>query len=364
MNSNLSGLGKMVRIISWLLAISFVVTLPPAVMLRATSATVFSPEILASSIQQALLENGSLRQAVVQSLLDSQADTEDETLAQLTADLSSEEWQRISEIAVPDEWLAGQIGQLTSSLISWLDEDELLPNLRVNVEPVKRRLVGQDSQEIVEIVVASWPACSLQEALAFEDAFRQGAQLPFSACSLPDPYRNIVVARITEELQSQVRSMPSSLDLMESPSQAEIAQMLPVKSRIRQIRLLTRWSLLVPISLLGFLMALSIRSLWQLTRWWGLSLFLGGALTLALTLITADALVRWLTLLSQSIELPAASAFSIQTLIGELADRVIRRSAIGGAVLGGIGALLSFASLILPQPKARSIPLSRRPGTG
>lgn len=358
MNSNPGCLGQTGKILSWLVALTFVITLPLAVMLRAGSAILFTPERLASSFQQGLLANGTLRQAVVRNLLSSIPEVEDEMLAALTADLSAADWQRISEIAVPDDWLEGQIDHLTNSIISWLDEDEVLPDLSLNVEPVKRRLLGQDSQQIVEIIVNSWPECSLEEALAFEEAFRQGADLPFSACRLPEPFMNVVIARITEEFQAQVRSMPLTVDLMDDSDQQAIAEVLNAKSQLRQLRFFTRWSLLVPAALLGLLMALSVRSVWDWARWWGIPLFLGGALTLVLTLAAADALPGWLMGFSQAVDLPAGFAFSIQTVFGELGDRLIRRSAIWGAVLGGGGALLLMISLFLPKPQAASLPLS------
>jgi hypothetical protein len=352
-------LGQFGKVLSWVVIGAFTISLAPTIAARTASAVFFSPELVADTLQQGLVENGSLRQSVLRQLLASTAGEEDDLLPQMTAELSDEDWQRISEIALPNTWIEEQLQSLVSSMYGWLETDELAPDLSLNIEPVKRNLVGDGSQEIVEIIVASWHDCSLQDALAFEEAFRQGSELPFFMCQLPEPFNSIILARMTEEFQSQARNVPSDLDLINGSGSVDFNRLLEMKSSLRQLRFFARWLILVPLSMLGLLMALRVRSLWDWARWWGIPLLAGGVLTVGLALLLAFSLPGQLSGAAQSFELPALLVLSARSILTGLGEKLIWRTAVWGAVLAAVGGLLLVISLILNNPNQATIALSR-----
>ena len=153
--------------------------------------------------------------------------------------------------------------------------------------------------------------------------------------------------------------MPSSMDLTAQLKSEEETQLMSVKSQLRGFEMLARWLILIPLSLLGLLMAVVVRSWQGWARWWGVSLLLSGLLTIPAALLLGGNSSAVAAELSLSLDLPAVFAEAARSLLVDLGDQVVARSLVWGGVLAGIGVVMTVLSFLLPPPAASSIPLSR-----
>ncbi|MFP3855246.1 MAG: hypothetical protein ACLFWD_13235 [Anaerolineales bacterium] len=306
------------------------------------------------------MDNDAIRQAMVERMVASAAEPQEEqVLAQLTSALTPSDWRAIGEIAIPDSWLKQQFEENTISIYEWLDSDEIEPDLVLNLEPIKRRLLGEGSSQIVAIIVDSWPDCGLEDVLALELVFRQEGEIPLVMCRMPEPLLSLINARIAEAFRDQATAMPSSVDLAAQLSSEERAHLPAVKSQLRGYEMLARWLILVPVSLLGLLMAAVVRSWHGWTRWWGVSVLLSGLLTILGALALGGNASAVVAELSLSLDMPALFAEAARSLWVELANQAVVRSLLWGGILAAVGTLMSGLSFLLPAPGDSSIPLSR-----
>lgn len=362
---------RLARLIAYLLTAAFVITLPPALLLRSLGSVAFQPGPLRRSVERRLLDSGVLRLALTKGILSSSAGPAgggDETLALIAANLAEEDWQAIGEIALPDDWLRQQLEGIIGSFFAWLDSDELAPQLVLNVEPVKRRLLGAGTENIFEIMISSWPPCSPEQLQSIEDEFREAGGILLLGCAPPEPFRTVTMERASDALQNEARALPSQVRLIEDLSQ-EAEGLLELKAGLLQLRLLARWAIAVPAALLGLIMALVVRGWRDWLRWWGIPLLLGGGLSFASGAIARGNQAQILNRLTGgSLELPEMGQV-LQFIIADLATGVLARWLVLGGLAGLLGvALLALSLLGRSGPRSEigieSTPEAEAPGIG
>lgn len=337
------------RVLAVGVSLIFVLALPPTLLLRSLNGTIFDPIWTQQALSSDLLGSGALQTVVVRNVIPAAIqEEENELLRRITANLSEQDWQRIIRVAVPGGWLEEQIGEAVAGLLDWLDSNDPAPSILVNTEPVKRRLIGAGTRETVAILVASWPPCAEKEIAQLEGAFRAGAELPFLICQPPEPYRGVLVGFVSEALQREARDLPSQVDLGQQLTGKDLADLLEFKRQARNLSLLARWGLLVPLALLGLNMAFAVRSLRDWFRWWGLPLALGGAMTALMAGVararSAALAADWTADLATSTVLVSA----LRTMLTELLRTSAGRAAVMGLFALGLGLVLLLASVFLP----------------
>jgi hypothetical protein len=294
MERRVSGWTQFSRTIAAIFGLLFVLSLVPAMLLRSAASVAFTPVALQRSLDRRLLQSGALRSAVLQSILpdpiSSDQDSADE-LGFITANLEVEDWEEISRIAIPDDWLRDQLAVVVNGLYAWLDGDELSPALELNAEPVKRRLLGQGSERILEIILLSWPECTAEQVEAIQVEFHSRGGISLLGCAPPEPFRTVTLELAADAFQYEARQLPSRVPLIEDLSE-EAGNLLELKTALLQIRAVARWGVMIPLAMLGLIMALAVRSWSAWARWWGFPLLSGGVLT---DLVSA-VLRRWMLL--------------------------------------------------------------------
>lgn len=344
---------RLARFLASILAALFVVTLPPALLLRTAASVAFQPEVVQVSLNRRLLESGALRSFLVKQILpdpNSPAQDDEEGLDFLVANLDARDWEEISRIAIPDEWIAQQFSQLLDELYAWLDSDELAPRLEINAEPVKRRLLGQGTERILEIIIESWPECSSEQIAIIESEFRSEGGIPLLGCTPPEPFRTVTLELAADGFQAEARQIPSRIPLIDDVG-GGAADLLEAKMALLQARLLARWGIIVPAALLGLIMALAVRSWRGWARWWGVPLLLGGGLTLILALLAGTYRDQLLgRLLRDWPPVPQVAAI-LRSVALDLTSAVLRRWALLGALAGGVGSMLNLVTAVIKAPR-------------
>lgn len=189
---------------------------------------------------------------------------------------------------------------------------------------------------MVEIIVDSWPACSVDQVNQMNEAAASTGEAPVLYCEPPEPYRSFLTRIATDGLTEQIRGMPARVALGGDAglgASADPAQVMAFKENIRMARMLAEWGWILPLSLLGVIMALVVRSWRGLAWWWGIPLLAGGLLSFLLLLV-GGALAR------QAL-VPVLATGEMPDALGRLLQLV------GGGLLNEVGRRLFWHSLLL-----------------
>jgi len=234
-----------------------------------------------------LVESGAIRGFITDSLLSPEFLQEqgpgEFDFSRVLKNLSSEERGAIVDILIPPKWIEDQISTSFKAVYTWFDDDRPLPLIHIDMGPIKERLLGGGVVEIVDTIVDSWPSCSAAEMEQLREVIEFGGEFPEFLCEPPEPFRGRVIDLTSSQLIQIVREVPQELSLSgDQPYPQDMTEIATMKEWIRLARALSRSIWLLPIALLGLIMALVVRSWGELGRWWGIPLLLGGVFTLVL----------------------------------------------------------------------------------
>ena len=201
-------LGTMIKLIAGFLALLFILTLPISLLIYDVSRVVFSPEILSEKVTSELIDSGVLRSFVTDQLLSPDFLEEmgpgEIDFIHILSDLSPGDRETLVDIVLPSGWIKNQIAGVFNALNVWIDSEEPLPKLVLDVQPFKDRLSRGGAEEILEIIVDSWPSCSPDQNAQIREALQRSEEVPILQCEPPEPFR--------ERLMGFANEMTISLD--------------------------------------------------------------------------------------------------------------------------------------------------------
>ncbi|MEW6568347.1 MAG: hypothetical protein AB1449_09330 [Chloroflexota bacterium] len=358
-------LGALAKGAAAILAGVLALTLPISLAAHDLGRVLFSPTVMTQRIVSRVVDSGQLRRLVIGQLLargtPEQGASEGFDFAQATAYLEPAEFDALADAIFPPGWAADQLASVIDNLYAWLDNDQLYPELTLDLQPVVMRLRGGGAKRVVETLVDSWPACSVEQVDQMASEAATTGLVSVLYCEPPEPYRSALIDYAVAGLTEQLGSVPPSLRLggeVGELSRTNADQIMTLKERIRLARLLLTWGWILPLSLLGLIMALVVRSYRGLTRWWGIPLLIGGLLTFAV-LVVGNALARQ-ALASlpqeQGLELVTRLAVDVASgLLAEVRTRLFWHASL--ATLVALGLLVSGAFV-----RKRPSPAAEAPG--
>jgi hypothetical protein len=173
--------------------------------------------------------------------------------------------------------------------------------------------------------------------------------------------RGVLVRSVSGALRIMGESLPASLPIVDQDFK-DTGNLMQVKEQVRLVRFVARWGILVSLSLLGVIMALSVRSWRGLARWWGIPLLLGGLIAF-LPVLMGGAFLR-LLMAQMTAGLAAMPALTelARAMTEALGAAVLRPQARQAVGAGGLGLLLCVLSFVgrrgpgVTQAPAREIP--------
>ncbi len=346
-------LKQIIRMIALFLAVLFVITLPFTVTSQSTSQMIFSSEAVTNLVSSSLLGSGLLErymlEAVFQGGLAPGGGADEGAFTEALQYLSPAERQMVIQQIIPDGWVEDQISTSVESIFFWIDDESPTPGIKLDLIPIKDRLIDGGIEEIADTVVDSWPSCSPEQINMMRKAAVRGGELEFDICEPPEPFRTKVVEIVTITFYEWVRESPSSIEFQEE-SEESFEEIMALKEQIRFLRAIMTFGWFLPIALLGLIMALSIRSLRNLGSWWGVPMTLGGILTIIAALLVSD---RWQEVLAQNAPLLRESGEVIAQVakfaMNELIDSIVGRTFFFGLVIMALGAGMFIISRIITR---------------
>lgn len=268
------------RLAAGLFAVIFAIALPLALVAFVWGQTLFSADQMTDIIEEELVESGALQELAIEVLIEQVPRGGDGAAAGLLDFLGRERLNEILAALFPAEWAESQVRGNIGRLYAWIDSDLLLPQLGLDIRPIKDRLLAGGADQLAETVVSSWPNCGLEQLeMLLTQGVPQG-ELPAFLCQPPEPFREVVVAVASDLIQSQIRSLPNVVPLpVGAAGDATPEEIAELKSEVRSLRALSQAGWLLPLSMLGLIVAVAVRSWSALLRWWGGPLLAAGLIT-------------------------------------------------------------------------------------
>jgi hypothetical protein len=287
------------KIIAVVMVIGLVLCMPLALAGRSFGRVFFRPAILSAVLRNSVIGSGALEGLIKGNVLSRELfDTisgEEEQIRRYFDYLSPGEREEIILALIPPDWIENQFTQVLQDFFEWLDDDRPVPKLVLDLAPLKANLLGGGINTFVDIVIDSWPSCKQEQVEQLQRSFFESGQLLKDLCEPPEPLRSRVVDLASIGFEKQVRQIPESILLVETDAPGD--DFLAMKEQLRFFRALSLWGWMLPLSLLGLIMAFAIRTWKDFGRWWGIPLLLGGVGTLFVALILSalreDLLVAW-----------------------------------------------------------------------
>jgi hypothetical protein len=333
-----------------------VLTLPIALLGLNVGRVGFSRVEVASVVIERAVDSGGLRRLVVERLLDPEATeaSSDFNLARAMSYLEPDELERVYELLIPPEWARSQVSGALEGLYAWIDDERLRPTMDLDLRPIQDHLADGGASRLVEIILASWPDCTVEQLDELALAAISDA-VPLQYCEPPEPFRSALAEFATQGVVQMARDLPPKASLLSGDSDLALRnaeELIRLKEQLRLLRGFSRWGWLLPLSLVGLIMALVVRSVRGLTRWWGIPLLLGGALSF-LVAVGASGTVGGL--FARAFGEPALPDAFLQIARGVaegLAERVLGRMAVQSVILAGGAVVLLVVGSFFGRGKA------------
>ncbi len=205
-----------------------------------------------------------------------------ETTADALKNLSQADLQSILAAIMPVEWLKTQTESAIGQFFKMLDSDGP-PQIVISLAEVKQRMAGPPGVDVVNRVIASWPACTNQELLRAEQAIASSGDLSrMPNCSPPPPVQSQFAPATQAAARQIAANIPAEVNLAESFARGTAQDPRPT---IRTVRQIIHLSPILPPLLLLLIAALAVRRLRDLRTWWGIPLLVVGVSGVVMALV-------------------------------------------------------------------------------
>lgn len=340
------------KILAIFLTAAFVLTLPLSLVAFNLGRVAFSAERMTILLTETVAETGGLRRLVMDSLVepsDPQSPDGGLDLGAAMSFLSPQEKDYLGEQLTPPGWVDDQLGVLVGAVYEWIDNDQARPVFTVDIASIKVALLSGGAADLVEVVVDSWPPCSVRELAEMSIGALFGGE-DFVLCEPPEPLRSGLVGILNASITASLRALPDQLTLGEPGAQEPASpELMQTKERIRLVRFLAGWSWLLSPALLGLVMALAVRTWRGWALWWGIPLILGGLLTV-LTMVGVRAVFEEaIRGMLTDAGMPAWIGSVLKGLTTAMLTVTFRRVAVNAFLVLAAGIVVLAAGMILAR---------------
>ena len=285
MSRNMGCVNFGIKMLALAVAIVFILILPLTLLGRDMAKVIFSPEKISTILRSELLESGFVTDVAAESFLTADFFEVDESssgdLKPMFQYLSEAEREEILVTLLPAEWIDAQLEGIVHAFFTWIDSEQVQPRIAIDLQPFKQGLLRGGLRRIIDTLIDSWPSCTTDEVEVMAQELLRTGQLPIEVCEPPEPYRSQVMDLAIIELGTLIRDQPNKISLSESLD-TPAKEIVEIRGQLRFLRSLMMWAWFLPVSLLGIIMILRIRSISDVGQWWGIPLLVGGLLSLAI----------------------------------------------------------------------------------
>jgi len=210
--------------------------------------------------------------------------------------LTAADWQAIVATLLPPGDLQTMTESTLNQLFAYLDGKT--EAVTVPLDKLKERLAGPAGTDLILQLINSRPACSEQELLQLLNGTDHSSLI---LCKPPDLVVSLVVPLFQELLVTVTAELPDQVTIIKpQPAGAPPLGTGPFGAdpitTIRIVRLIMRLSPLLSLVFLLLVTLFTVRSFKSLMHWWGIPIFVSGAMALGLEISALLALnLAWAT---------------------------------------------------------------------
>ncbi|MBN1123286.1 MAG: hypothetical protein JXJ17_19600 [Anaerolineae bacterium] len=316
-------------VLLFLLAVLLVILIPVTLLTFNIGRVVYSPRIVKNVASEVIVNSDLVPQGLEwfsewrahQRVEDGMArPNEDEPdVEQLLAFLTFDDWEAAREEILLDEYLIGWTHGMVDGVYTWIDNDEHLPDVVLPMKDFKARVKTKHGNNAIMIAYDALPECNATQLADFNsrlNAAPVGSEVLYNLCQFPQgPPNNWGEDQINDyndSLQDVVQELPDEYRIVQRLEEDGAVVLEGVtaeqtKTILRIIRVVLRWSLLLP-AIVAVILFLTSTGSEKMGLWMGATLVGGGALGLIMGIT-----YKWtLTSIMVGIPLESVSAFIIK----------------------------------------------------
>ncbi len=230
--------------------------------------------------------------------------------------MSGQAWEDFFRTLLPPESLKAVGDSVLNSVFSYLNQES--DSVTISLQPIKTNMGTDLGTQAVLNLLKTQPACTLEQVTQMTFSLLTSQEIAF--CNPPDELVPLLTPVIQIQLQTVALIIPDEMTLLS----AQNTQTDP-RQGIQITRILMRFSPLVPLGFLILLTLTTASSLQNLLKWWGLSFWATGLVSIFIGIIGAPIIgliLNWLIRRASS-----ALPNIISSYAGELG------SAVAGSIL-------------------------------
>ncbi len=281
------------RLTALIIIVLFVLVFPISLLMKNIGDIFFERDTALELIQDNLLNSETISdvfQGTIKNVLldDSVGKPEINPLIRKGFDaLDDEDWGKIAALIIPQALVRETSNSIADAIFEWIEGDDLLPNLRINLRSWKRN-ISENAGPIMKIVLDALPDCTPSEISSqilegLTDDSGLSALIP--ACRPPDAISALVLQNADSFASSIVQSMPEEFEFSENQIEG-LNQLHRAKEVIKVTRRTLTWSwwIVLGIGIVG--VALIARKASDWLKWSGWAFLLAGLWLLLISFTT------------------------------------------------------------------------------
>lgn len=252
--------------------------------------------------------------------------------------IPAQNWEALFRALLPAEVSRPMTEQALASIFDYLNGKS--DTVAISLVEFKTRLLGPAGTEALLGILRSQPPCSFEQIAQLTIGSLFGQTPSFILCNPSDDLLNLFQPLIQSQIQAAASTIPDSVDLTPSSSNAQ--------SPLRSLRALRTFMRLSPLLPLGLLLLAARR--WQdLLTGWGIPLLSGGIFGAILS-AAAPAILNWgfttYTAPRLLLSLPTPIANLVHGLVTDVISGVAKPILGQSALLMLVGIILLVAAYI------------------
>ena len=279
-------------------------------------------------------------------------------------DLTAKDWQTLLSRVLPPDEARAMIENSLDQVFAVINAET--DTARLSLVALKAHITGQAGGNLILQLLNTQPPCSEEQSAQIRSTNAGDTAIAPVFCS-PQPAD---LARLTSQWQVKLESLaagiPDEIILLNPSSQVSSLGLLGTDSiaKINTIRMEIRFSPLLPLGLLTLVTLLSIRSLNDWLRWWGIPLFITGLICAAFGFaILPLAGWAWINFMLPQFPSGASSAFTglARNLVGSLGQALSTPIIVEAVIIALLGLAAIIGSFFVEPKRVQPVPLTSPP---
>ncbi len=275
--------------------------------------------------------------------------------------LTAANWQAIITILLPPADLKTMTESTFDQLFAYLNGGT--DTVTVPLDKLKERLTGTAGKDLILQLINSQPTCTVQDLAQAISGTNNGGMV---LCKPPELMLPLLIPLLQEQLNSAAAGIPDKAVLIKPPA---VGSLNPGSgpfgtdpiTTIRTVRLMMRFSPLVPLVFLLLVTLFAVRSPKSWLRWWGIPIFVSGAIALGLGISALPAFnTAWIMYIVPRIPpyIPADIAGIGQKLVRSIVHTLTGGIVLRALILLAFGLAAWIGSYFIKTKKESEVPVT------